>query len=249
MAPRSLVSNMAAEKESFKWSQSLRSALGSCRKLRISRHGESLYNVAGLIGGNPELSPFGHRYAHSLATKVNNSMPQDDLKIWTSELIRTQQTARFLRGTLKIHPELNEIHSGDHDSMTYEEIAKDYPSEYTARDNNKLTYRYPNGESYIDVCRRIDRILSQIDGSDNLLIVSHQAVIRCILGAVLEANLEEMPFIKVPLHTLIEIDFHEDGKRPTLNYIPLNIETSSTAREQPSRPLKIPNDSSAIAAH
>jgi 6-phosphofructo-2-kinase len=35
--------------------------------------------------------------------------------------------------------------------MTYEEIKKHYPDEFMARQENKLTYRYPGmgGESYI----------------------------------------------------------------------------------------------------
>ena len=34
------------------------------------------------------------------------------------------------------------------DNLTYEEIAQKYPEEFEARDQNKLTYRYPGGESY-----------------------------------------------------------------------------------------------------
>ena len=49
-------------------------------------------------------------------------------------------------------PQLNEINSGDHDGMTYEEIAEAYPVDFAARDRDKLRYRYPRGESYVDVC-------------------------------------------------------------------------------------------------
>ena len=48
--------------------------------------------------------------------------------------------------------QLNEINSGMHDGMTYEEIAEQFPIEFAARDRDKLRYRYPNGESYVDVC-------------------------------------------------------------------------------------------------
>ena len=48
--------------------------------------------------------------------------------------------------------QLNEINSGDHDGMTYEDIAETYPLEFAARDRDKLRYRYPCGESYVDVC-------------------------------------------------------------------------------------------------
>ena len=39
-----------------------------------------------------------------------------------------------------------------HDNMTYEEIALQYPKDFAERDQDKLRYRYPFGESYIDVC-------------------------------------------------------------------------------------------------
>ena len=74
-------------------------------------------------------------------------------QIWTSELIRTHQTAQDIQGTKYQLPQLNEINGGDFDGMSYEEIAELNPTEFANRDQDKLRYRYPNGESYIDVCR------------------------------------------------------------------------------------------------
>ena len=34
------------------------------------------------------------------------------------------------------------------EGLTYEEISERFPEEFAARDSNKLTYRYPTGESY-----------------------------------------------------------------------------------------------------
>ena len=50
-------------------------------------------------------------------------------------------------------PQLNEINAGDFDGLAYEEIAELNPVEFARRDQDKLRYRYPNGESYVDVCR------------------------------------------------------------------------------------------------
>ena len=49
--------------------------------------------------------------------------------------------------------QLNEIEAGDFDGMTYEDVAEMHPVEFADRDADKLRYRYPNGESYVDVCR------------------------------------------------------------------------------------------------
>lgn len=39
----------------------------------ISRHGESMFNTQGLIGGNPPLSPLGEEYAKVLVDYVEQS--------------------------------------------------------------------------------------------------------------------------------------------------------------------------------
>ena len=74
-------------------------------------------------------------------------------QIWTSELIRTHQTTVDIIGEKFQLPQLNEINGGDFDGLAYEEIAELNPVEFAKRDQDKLRYRYPNGESYIDVCR------------------------------------------------------------------------------------------------
>jgi 6-phosphofructo-2-kinase/fructose-2,6-biphosphatase 2 len=40
------------------------------------------------------------------------------------------------------------------ENLTYEEISEKYPEEFAARDQNKLAYRYPSGESYQDLVAR-----------------------------------------------------------------------------------------------
>ena len=67
-------------------------------------------------------------------------------------MTRTRQTAAHIMAPTMSFPQLNEINSGEHDGMTYEEIAEQFPIEFAARDRDKLRYRYPNGESYVDVC-------------------------------------------------------------------------------------------------
>ena len=39
----------------------------------------------------------------------------------------------------------------------------------------------------------------------NVVLIAHQAVLRCILAYFLEKPLAELPYISVPLHTLIKL--------------------------------------------
>lgn len=178
------------------------------RRVFLSRHGESINNLYGKIGGDALLSNQGGKYARSLAVFMAN-LHIPDLKVWTSQLKRTQQTVKFLdiaSGGVMVEPAINEISAGEHDDLTYEQIADQYPVEFAQRDKDKLSYRYPGGESYLDVLSRLEPVVDRmVEEEDNLLVVSHQATLRCVIGLLLGKPLEEVPYIKVPLHTVMEV--------------------------------------------
>ncbi len=66
---------------------------------------------------------------------------------------RTHQTVEFIDAPKTSWRQLNEIDSGDYDDLTYEEFEAEHPEHFAERERNKLTFRYPNGESYVDLCR------------------------------------------------------------------------------------------------
>lgn len=67
--------------------------------------------------------------------------------------------------------------------MTYEEIAEKMPEEYAARKKDKLGYRYPSGESYLDVIQRLEPVIIEIERQkDSVCVVAHQAILRVIYG-------------------------------------------------------------------
>lgn len=75
--------------------------------------------------------------------------------------------------------------------MTYEEIMKKFPEEFKSRDQNKFTYRYPRGESYEDVVVRLEPVMMELERQGNVLVVSHQAVLRCVLAYFLDKPASE----------------------------------------------------------
>jgi broad specificity phosphatase PhoE len=48
------------------------------------------------------------------------------------------------------------MQAGTCDGLTYEEISVRMPREFAARKQDKLRYRYPSGESYMDVVQRLE---------------------------------------------------------------------------------------------
>ncbi len=49
--------------------------------------------------------------------------------------------------------------------MSYEQIEEKYPDEYLARKKDKLRYRYPQGESYLDVVQRLEPVIFELESS------------------------------------------------------------------------------------
>jgi len=176
--------------------------------LYISRHGESEMNVKKIIGGNGNLSPNGRAYGAALGEYIRQRIDTDSTRFITSTLQRTLQTASLAQ--VKIHDRdgnLDEINAGDYDQLTYEQIKEYYPIEYQKRQLDKLGYRYPNGESYVDLTNRVKKGLAKLDfESKDHFLICHQAVARCILGIVLNLPMEKVPHLDIPLHTVLKLD-------------------------------------------
>lgn len=198
------------------------------RTIWLTRHGESEMNVAGRIGGNSGLSPRGREYARRLGDHINGlGIPH--LRVWTSEMRRTVETAAHVRG---MAPErwkaLNELDAGACEELTYEEIRDRFPADYAAREADKLSFRYSGGESYRDLIARLEPAIMELEREGDMLVVGHQAVLRCILCYFMDKPLGELPYVEVPLHTLIKIQPVASGC--DIETIPLGVEAVNTHR-------------------
>ncbi|MQM03319.1 hypothetical protein Taro_036099 [Colocasia esculenta] len=184
------------------------------RPILLTRHGESQDNVRGRIGGDTVLSETGELYAKKLANFVEKRLKSERAaSIWTSTLQRTIITASPIVGFPKIQwRALDEINAGVCDGMTYEEIKKNMLEEYESRKKDKLRYRYPRGESYLDVIQRLEPVIIELERQRGpVVVISHQAVLRALYAYFADRPLKEIPYIEVPLHTIIEIQMGVTG--------------------------------------
>jgi len=171
-------------------------ALGRQRRIWLTRHGESLYNVAGKIGGNSNLSPRGAAYAQLLPAVLASRVPSASgrsvpVAVWTSTLDRTISTAELLPFPKVQWKALDEIQAGICDAMTYREIKESMPEEHEARKQDKLRYRYPSGESYMDLIQRLEPVVIEVERErECVCIVAHQAVLRVLYGYFMNRPLE-----------------------------------------------------------
>ena len=201
------------------------------RAIWLSRHGESEFNLSGQIGGDANLSERGWAYARKLPLLVEKSCNGANLTVWTSTLRRTQQTASFLPFQKKLQwKALDELDAGECDGMTYEEIEQKFPDDFKARDDNKYEYRYRGGESYRDIVIRLEPIIMELERQENILIITHQAVLRCLYAYFMNVPQEESPWMSIPLHTLIKL---EPGTFETIvTRIKTDIPAVSTYKEK-----------------
>ncbi|XP_030584563.1 6-phosphofructo-2-kinase/fructose-2,6-bisphosphatase 2 isoform X3 [Archocentrus centrarchus] len=207
----------------------------------LCRHGESKHNVEGRIGGDSELSPRGKQFAHALRNFIDEHK-LSDLKVWTSQLRRTIQTAEELGVPYEQWKILNEIDAGVCEEMTYDMIQETFPEEFALRDQDKYHYRYPGGESYQDLVQRLEPVIMELERQGNVLVICHQAVMRCLLAYFLDKGAEDLPYMKCPLHTVLKLTPVAYGCKVEMFY--LNVEAVNTHRD---RPLgKIPKDSALI---
>jgi len=227
------------------------------RPIYLCRHGKSEDNMAEKIGGDSGLSPAGKEFAQRLRRFVED-LPGDQRPsaVWTSTLRRTIQTARPLGASW---PQvqwraLDEIDAGACEGLTYAEIKAVQPEEYAARKQDKLRYRYPRGESYLDVIQRLEvrarydtsslfalrlrtrfhfacpqPVIIEIERQRSpVLIVAHQAVLRCLYAYFMSRRVDEVPHLDMPLHSVIRLTpssygvqedwtslLSEDGAEPT----------------------------------
>lgn len=176
------------------------------RSVWLTRHGQSTFNEENRVGGDADLSDAGQRFARSLAEHMKSLDITPPPRVWTSTLARTKQTAAPLGLPIEEWRALDEIDAGDCDSMSYEEIRQAFPEEHALRRANKLTYRYPRGESYVDVINRLEPVIIELERERRpVLVIAHQAVLRALYAYLMDRPPSEVPYLPIPLHTVIRL--------------------------------------------
>lgn len=155
-------------------------------KLLLVRHGETDWNKDHRYQGrrNTELNAAGLQHARLAGEKLKKYSP---VALFTSDLKRTLQTAEIIGNCIDLSPQsdprLREIHFGDWEGKTYDEVAKLFPREVKVWRENPLEAYVPGGEKLRDVLTRIldvlDNICSTVNG--NTVVVTHGGPIRLLL--------------------------------------------------------------------
>uniref|UniRef100_A0A8C1Y323 6-phosphofructo-2-kinase/fructose-2,6-biphosphatase 4b n=1 Tax=Cyprinus carpio TaxID=7962 RepID=A0A8C1Y323_CYPCA len=194
------------------------------RSIYLCRHGESELNVRGRIGGDSGLSPRGKEFAQCLGRFIQDQNIKD-LKVWTSQMKRTIQTAEALGVPYEQWKALNEI-----DAVS---VLKNYIYIRLQRNliKSKKIERFRSFQSYEDLVQRLEPVIMELERQENVLVICHQAVMRCLLAYFLDKSAEELPYLKCPLHTVLKLTPVAYGCKVESIY--LNVEAVNTHRDKP----------------
>lgn len=165
-------------------------------RLVLIRHGESVAQAEGFHAGHAGcrgLSDLGRRQADALARRLARGELGTVHALYASEMERAIETASIIGPAIGHRvPEIDcgvcEIHPGDADGLTQEEVERRWPSEV----DGLIERRIDNAESWDEMHQRVTTTLDR-------LALEHEGqtvVIACHGGVVAHAVLGHL---KVPL--------------------------------------------------
>jgi broad specificity phosphatase PhoE len=155
------------------------------RLLLLARHGQSLFNVDGVVNGDPALdrglSPLGEGEARKLAAQL--AAHAIDLCV-TSTFPRARSTAALALGDraatvpARQDPDLDDIRIGELEGRTLEQ--------YRAwKHGHRRSDPFPGGESLDDAARRYAGALARIlaGPEETVLCICHEIPVRYAVNA------------------------------------------------------------------
>ena len=166
------------------------------RLLLLCRHGQSLFNVTGVVNGDPArdtgLSDGGRAAAAGLGIQLAGT--RIDLCV-TSRFPRAQETARLALGTRDA--EVLRVVDGDLDDIRIGELEGRTLDEYRAwKHAHRPSDRFPGGESLDEAAARYARAFERLADrvEDTILCVCHEIPVRFAVNAAAGSASRDGPF-------------------------------------------------------
>lgn len=199
------------------------------------RHGVTEWHREGRLLGHRDigLNADGINQSHATAKALRGIHVAE---VISSPLMRAVQSAEIVAGQFDIEvardPRLTDVRPGIWEGKSWDEIAAS--EEYKKYLNDPLTQRIPGGgDSLLEVKTRavssIEQALSDSTSGDNIVIVSHAAVLRLLLSHYLGMNVANYHRLSVAPASLSILRFASDRELPRVLGINLHQDASVVA--------------------
>jgi broad specificity phosphatase PhoE len=162
------------------------------RRIIVLRHGQTDHNARGIWQGQLDaaLSQKGHAQALAAAAALVRFSP---VRVVASDLQRAANTgadvARACGIPISLDPRWREIHAGQWQGLTNEEVRTRFPEDRARHDRGEDFQRGLDGESIADVARRVRDALDDLVGAMGLgqtvVIATHGVSGRAIVAELL----------------------------------------------------------------
>ncbi|HLQ73223.1 MAG TPA: histidine phosphatase family protein [Bacillota bacterium] len=200
--------------------------------LYFVRHGQTEWNEQKRIQGRKD-SPLTKKGLRDAEYLGNHLKDIEWTAMYSSPSKRTQLTAKMIKGeqsgTIKIDENLYEMHLGESEGRTMEEIKQKNPTFYLNYWDRPSAFYNDTGETFFDVKKRVEAFIEMVQQtyqSGNILIVTHGIVIKVaqlIINDWPMDQLWETPFIDVSSVTKVNIvdSTFETSFAGDLSHLPL----------------------------
>ncbi|CEG69522.1 hypothetical protein RMATCC62417_05583 [Rhizopus microsporus] len=187
------------------------------RTIYFARSGPSLNDNSYKADAN--LSEEGKQYAEKLKNFMlayhetkNLSLVADEqrlLTVWTSTQKKDLETAiPFVDENIPVRQQsvLNQLNPGESDGLSESELKEKYPEDFEKACENPYRHRYPRAESYHDLAVRLESVIMELEREKNdVLIIAHETVLRCLYAYLFDRPAKEIPNIKISRSCIVEI--------------------------------------------
>jgi alpha-ribazole phosphatase len=186
-------------------------------RLYLLRHGET-ENYRGVFKYNGhndvDVTREGERQLAAQAERLKDFPLRE---VYSSDLLRARKGAQAVAENhgleIRLDKRLKEIHAGQWEGLSYEEVAERYPGEPEQRFNDIVNYRIPGGgENLLDVQKRameaIDEITHHHRGEE-IAVIAHGGTNRIILSSALGLPLENLLKMEQDFGCLNIIDYYD----------------------------------------
>lgn len=149
-------------------------------------------------------------------------VPELHFSVWSSMLRQTVQTSNAFNErdfNIKQLKMLNELSHGKVNGMTLKKFAAKFPQDFknyqgiyqiddkSSSSRKKLLYRFPGGESYLDVINRLRPLIVELERmEDHALLITHKVVARVLLSYFMNLDKEYITELDVPLHSIYVLE-------------------------------------------
>ena len=186
-------------------------------KLLLVRHGDTELNSAQRYWGQTdvELSAAGLRQAERLHDRLAT---QKIDTVYSSDLKRTSVTAEIIASGHRLDvitcAELREIHFGELEGLTFDDISRLHPEVTELWLSWSFRLKFPGGEGVDELNNRVRKFLSRLEkhtAEETALIVAHAGPLRLLLCHLLDLEPQRWRQFRIDLGSLTILETHSQG--------------------------------------